>query len=357
MSPLFVPGAVDVAPRILAAQAKPMLPHRSEEFEAIFHRAVHKAKFLFDTEQHIFLAASAGSGMQEASIRNFISDAVLCCVNGVFADRWHQIAETNQKQAVRLESVWGHEVSADQLANALHKRHFDAVTIVHNESSTGVMSNIGDLAAVVHSISPDTLILVDVISSLGGVEINMDAWGIDFMFSATQMCLGLPPGLSLAAVSERALSHAKTIPDRGWYFDLIRMQKHMQSDSTHSAIGIPLVYALDAQLERVQEEGLENRFVRHAAMAELFQSWAVENDMPPLASEGSRSKTVSVIQNSMKWEFQELNSFLKQRGMQIADGLNILKGETFRVAHMGEITMSDIEDLITAMETFIAHQK
>lgn len=354
MSPMFVPGPVDVAPEVLQAQARPMMPHRSKDFEAIFQRASEKAKILFNTQYRVFIGTHSGSGMQEAGVRNFANESILSCVNGAFSDRWYQVAVANGKKATRLEVPWGQAVTPDLLADALKQQHYEAVTIVHNETSTGVENPLKELCAVVKEVSPDTLILVDAVSSLGGVKIEMDAWGIDFLLTSSQKCLALPPGLSLAAASDRAMKYAETVENRGWYFDLLLMEKHRLKDSTPMTPVMPLVYALDFQLDRFAAEGLENRYARHAAMAERVQDWAEKVGMPPLAPRGIRSKTVTSLVNTRGFEVSALNKFLTQRGMRVANGYGKLKEKNFRIAHMGEIQMSDVDALLPAIEEFVS---
>lgn len=353
MAPMFVPGPVDVAPEVLQMQAKAMMPHRSKDFEALFQRASEKAKALFYTQYRVFLGTHSGSGMQEAGIRNFVQEKVLACVNGSFADRWYQVALANGKQTAKLEVEMGEAITPELLAGALKQDHFEAVTIVHNETSTGVENPLQDLCKVVQEVSPDTLILVDAVSSLGGAKIEMDAWGIDFLLTSSQKCLALPPGLSLAATSDRAMKKAETVKNRGWYFDLVLMEKHRLKDSTPMTPVMPLIYALDFQLDRILAEGLEARFARHAAMAERVQSWAEAVDMPPLAPRGTRSKTVTSLENKRGFEVSALNKFLLQRGMRVANGYGKLKEKHFRIAHMGEIQMNDVEALLPAIEDFV----
>ncbi len=350
---MFIPGPVDVAPEVLAAQAKPMMPHRSKDFEALFHRTEEKLQKLFFTESRIFQGTASGSGMQEAAIRNFVQESVLSCLNGAFAERWYDVAVSNGKQADTLEVPWGQVIQPDALAEALKKKHYEAVTIVHNETSTGAENPVRELAAVVHEVSPDTLVLVDAVSSLGGVKIEMDAWGIDFLLTSSQKCIALPPGLSMAGASDRAMKKAETVTNRGWYFDLIRMDKHRIKDSTPMTPVMPLIYALDVQMDRILAEGLENRFARHAGMSGRVQSWAVEHGMNIMAPEPYRSKTVSAIQNSRGFEVANLNKFLILRGMRIANGYGIWKEKTFRIATMGENQPADVEDLLLAIEEFL----
>jgi aspartate aminotransferase-like enzyme len=354
MAPMFVPGPVDVAPEVLAAQAKPMLPHRSKEFEALFRRTEEKAQKLFYTQYRVFQGTSSGSGMQEAGIRNFVQDTVLSCVNGSFSQRWHDVALSNGKQADILEVDWGEIITPDMLAEALKQKHYEAVTIVHNETSTGVENPLQDLAAVVSEVSPDTLILVDAVSSLAGAKIEMDAWGIDFLLTSSQKALALPPGLSLASATDRAMIKAQSVTNRGWYFDLVRMEKHRINDSTPMTPAMALIFALDVQLDRILAEGLETRFARHTAMAERVQSWAEDCGMPPLANKPYRSKTVSSLVNTRGFVVADLNKFLQARGMRLANGYGKLKEKNFRIAHMGEIQMTDVETLLQAIDEFLA---
>ncbi len=349
---MFVPGPVDVPPDVLAAQARPMLPHRSKEFETIFQRTEEKARKLFFTQRPIFMASASGSGMQEAGIRNFVDRDVLCCVNGAFSKRWYDVANSNGKNAEILGVDYGQAIPPELLGDTLRKKHFEAVTIVHNETSTGVENPLEDLCAVVREASPETLLLVDAVSSLGGVKIEMDAWGIDFLLTASQKCLALPPGISLAAASDQAMKKAETVPNRGWYFDLLLMEKHRLKDSTPMTPAMGLIFALDVQLDRILEEGLENRYARHAVMAGRVQKWAEDQDMPPLAAAGIRSKTVTSLVNRRGFVVADLNKFLLARGMRIANGYGILKEKNFRIAHMGETRLSDIENLLVAIEAY-----
>ena len=353
MSHMFVPGPVDVAPEVLAAQTKPMLPHRSKEFEAIFRGSDEKARKVFFTQNRVFQGACSGSGMQEAGIRNFVQETVLSCVNGAFAQRWNDVATSNGKQADKLEVEFGEAITPDMLRDALKKKHYEAVTIVHNETSTGVQNPVEELCKVVHETSPDTLILVDAVSSLGGVKIEMDAWGIDFLLTSSQKCLALPPGLALASASPRAMKKAESVTNRGWYFDLLLMEKHAVKDSTPMTPAMSLIFALDHQLDRILEEGLENRFARHTAMSKMVQDWGIAHGMEPLAKEPYRSHTVVTMHNSLKWDVSALNKFLMTRGMRIANGYGKLKDVTIRIATMGETSLTDVDQLLTNFEDFM----
>jgi len=355
MTHMFVPGPVDVAPQVLEAMAQPMLPHRSKEYEAIHRRASEKAQKIFFTQYRVFLGTHSGSGMQETGIRNLVQKDVLCCVNGAFSQRWLDVALSNGKQADKLDFEWGKAVDPEQLRKTLRQKRYEAVTIVHNETSTGVESPIKELCTVVREVSPETFILVDAVSSLGGSRIEMDAWDIDFLLTSSQKCLALPPGLSLAGVNDRCLQKAESVDERGWYFDLLLMEKHRIKNSTAMTPIIPLIYALDFQMDRIMEEGLEARFERHAAMSGRVYEWAAAHGMSSFADADCRSKTVATINNDLGWNISDLNKFLiETKQMRISNGYGDLKDKTFRIATMGETSLQDVETLLTGMEAFMA---
>ena len=351
-SHMFVPGPVDVNDEVLQAQAQAMLPHRSPEFEAIFKRATAGLQKVFLTSGRVFITASSGTGWQEAALRNLVSRRVLSCVNGAFGKRWYEVALTNGKEADLLEFDWSEPVDPQAVAAAVAEGDYEAVTIVHNETSTGMQNPVDEVAAAVRAVKPETLILVDAVSSLSGAQIETEGWGLDLVLTSSQKAFALPPGLGFAAVSERALKKAESVPNRGWYFDILRMKKHQDKDSTPATPAVSLIYALDRQLTRIFEEGLEARFARHSAMARRVQAWAQEHGMSIYAPEGYRSQTVTTIYNTHQWDIAALNAFLLQRGMRLANGYGPLKNKTFRIAHMGETTLNDLERLFQALEEY-----
>lgn len=350
---LFVPGPVDVHPDVLAAQTHAMLPHRSEEFEIIFHRSESLMRKLFLTESRVIITASSGTGLHEAAVRNFVSGKMLSCVNGAFGKRWYAVATSNGKDADKLETEWNQPISADLVADALAGNDYDIITIVHNETSTGLMNPVKEVAAKVKELSPNTLVCVDAVSSLSGANIEMDVWGLDMVLTSSQKCLALPPGLGFAAVNDRALERAEQVENRGWYFDLVKMEKSRVKNSTPATSAVSLIYALDVQLKRILEEGLENRFARHSAMASKVHAWATERGLNLYAPEGSRSQTVTTIDHGGEIDFKALNGELISKGMQIANGYGDLKGNTFRIGHMGERNLDDVDDLLAAIDDYL----
>lgn len=353
MSPMFVPGPVDVSPDVLQQQTKPMVPHRSKDFETVFHRAAGKLQQVFYTQYRIFIMTNSGSGAQESAVRNLAKERVLNCVNGAFAKRWYDVAVANGKLADKIELPMGQVILPEMVEEALKKQKYELLTIVHNETSTGVQNPVKEIAEVVHRVSPDTLIAVDAVSSLGGTKIEMDEWGLDVLFTSSQKCMALPPGIALIGVNDRAMARAAEVPNRGWYFDYLLLEKHRIKNSTPMTPAISLIFALDYQIDRMLAEGLENRFARHSAMAKRSQDWAIKKGWQLFAPEGYRSQTITVVENPPSFDCAEFNKFIGPRNLKLANGYGDLKGKTFRIAHMAEIQMSDLENLLRGIDEFM----
>ncbi len=352
MAHLFIPGPTDVHLDVLTAQAQTMIGHRGAELEALFARIQVKLRQIFYTPSRVYISISSGTGLQEAAIRNCVARKVLCCVNGAFSQRWYEVAVANGKQAERLEVEWGCAIQPEMVVEALSSGDFDALTVVHNETSTGVASPIQDIAELVRAKFPEVTILVDAVSSLGGVKLDFAGWGLDVLLTSSQKCLALPPGLAFTAVSDRALAKARGVVNRGLYFDFVDLEKYLLKNQTPATPAITLMWALDAGLDRILAEGLEARFTRHAQMAARAQAWAA-GQFDLFAQAGFRSQTVTCVKNSRQIEVKVMNSFLRTRTMQISEGYGKLKGVTFRIAHMGEIRMVDLDIVLAAIDEFL----
>ncbi len=352
---LFIPGPTNVRQEVLAEQTHPMIGHRTSTFEALFARVQEKLRRLFFTQFRVYVTASSGTGLQEAAIRNAVRDRVLVMVNGAFSQRWFNVAVGCDKDVVRVDIPWGKAVKPEDVVQAIRREGpFDAVAVVHNETSTGVMSPVGEIASAVREIAPETFILVDAVSSLGGVRIPVDEWGVDVCLTSSQKAMALPPGLAFAAVSDRVLERAKEIKGRGWYFDFLNLEKYLQRNTTPATPAISLFWALDRQLDIMFAEGLDARFARHAHLAEMTRSWALERGFGLFAEEGYASPTVTCVSNTRGISVAALNAFLQERGMTISNGYGDLKEKTFRIAHMGETRVSDMTALFDAMDTWLA---
>lgn len=354
---LFIPGPTDVHPDVLAAQTAPMIGHRSDEFEAIYAKCEEQLKQLFFTDSRVYILAATGSAMHEAAIRNCVGDGrAINFVNGAFSQRWSDVSVGCGKEAIRIDLPWCTAVKPEQVVEALTVAltdgPVDAITVVHNETSTGVTSPVGEIAAAVRSISPETLVLVDAVSSFSGTCIPVDEWGLDICLTSSQKALALPPGLAFAAVSDRVLAKAKTVSGRGWYFDFLLLERYLKRSTTPATPAISLMRALSVQLDRILAEGLTERFARHHRLAERTRSWAVAKGLGLMAEEGYASPTVSTIANTLGWDIEALNGFLAEREMELSDGYGEYKGKAIRIAHMGECWDADLERLFGAVESF-----
>jgi aspartate aminotransferase-like enzyme len=311
-------------------------------------------KQLFFTEQRVYISVSSGSGMQEAAIRNGVNKRVVNFVAGAFGDRWNQVSKGCGKEAIRVDVEWGKAVKPETVDEILQQHDdVEAITIVHNETSTGVASPLGDIAALVHEKYPNTLIFVDAVSSFSGLKLPFDEWGIDVMLTSSQKALSVPPGLSFAAVSDRVLEKAKTVEGRGWYFDFLVLEKYLQRSTTAATPAISLMRALKVELDHMFDEGLDARFARHQELAGRTRSWAAARGFKMFSEEGYHSPTVSCVANTLEMDINGLNQFLRERDMVISNGYGNLKGKTFRIAHMGWITLDDIDRLLAAMDEYL----
>lgn len=358
---LFIPGPIEVRESILQAQARPMIGHRGRSFEELFARTQAGLRQLFYTSKRVYLSTSSGTGLWEGAARNCVGDdpthGVLATVCGAFSERWADVFERNGKATTVIKVDQGKAVKPEMVRDAIrsHGAPFDAIAIVHNETSTGVMNPLEDIVAVVKELSPETLILVDAVSSLGGVKIDFEKLGLDVVLTSSQKCLGLPPGLAFAAVSDRALERAKTVKYRGYYFDFIELEKFLLRNNTPATPAISLMHALDQQLVDMLVEGLEARFARHARMADQTRAWALSHGFQVFAEPGYESQTVTCVANTRKIDIGALNKYLAKHHMNLSDGYGELKGKTFRIAHMADLTELDIAELLQAIDEYLSH--
>lgn len=351
----FLPGPTEVRPETLAAMAQPVIGHRSEEIQALIGSVQPELKHLFGTKRPVYISTSSATGMMEAAITNLSRKRALCLVCGAFSGRFHAIAEATGRQADRLAVEWGEANLPEDLRKLLAEdRHrYDLVTVVHSETSTGTLNPVREIAAVVAEFD-DILLAVDTVSSMGGAPLWMDDWGLDYVLTGAQKALALPPGISLAAASERALARAGEIEHRGFYFDLLKFEKSLDRMMTPNTPAVSLMFALRHQLAHIVDEGLEARWRRHQQMADHTHLWlarlAAETGrrFEIIAPPGYRSPTVTAVRLPDPEEMggPEVVNRLRERGYAIAAGYGKLKQETIRIGHMGDHTMEQLEDLL-----------
>jgi predicted phosphoserine aminotransferase len=352
---LFIPGPTEVKPEILKELSKPMIGHRSKEFSALFEEIVPKLQKVLYTNNPIILSTSSATGLMEAAVRNCVNKRCLNLMCGAFSDRWHDITLANGKYADQLKVEWGRAILPEIVDERLATGDYDAVTLVHNETSTGVMNPLEEIAKVVKKY-PDVMFLVDCVSSMSAVKIDVDKLGIDVCLAGVQKAFALPPGFAVAAVSDRAFEKAKAVPDRGYYFDFLVFMKSIAKKQTPTTPSIPHMYALNTQLDNILTEGLEKRFERHRQMADFVRHWAKKN-FALFAQPGYESHTLTVIKNTQNIDVGALNKELQRRGMIIANGYGAIKDMTFRIAHMGDLTLDDIKELTEDIDQILGDTK
>lgn len=353
---LVLPGPVEVRKEILEAQTEWMIGHRSKAFAALFARLQDMLKQVFLTENRVFIQGSSGTGLWEGACRNCIRDdrKVLHLVGGAFSERWAEISQLNGKQIDVIEVDWGQAHTAEMVEDALKKGQYDAVCVVHNETSTGVTNPIADIGAVVKQYE-DTLLLVDTVSGFLGAELRVDEWGVDMALTSSQKAFALPPGIAFASISDAVLARAEQVKNRGYYFDFITINESLQKNNTPSTPPVSLMFAAEAQLNDIMREGLENRWQRHLQMRDITHNWAMERGFGLFAQDGYRSPTVTTVDNREKQiDVNAMADFMKERGFAMDKGYGKIKGPTFRIAHMGDMAINTLEEVLSGLDEFIA---
>lgn len=350
---LFIPGPVDVADEVLAQMSKPMIGHRSKEISALQRGISDKLRQVLKTENEILLSTSSGSGLMEGAIRSCTAKRALVMSIGSFGDRWYKMAQVNQVPADKVALPLGQAVTADILEKSLAAGDYDVLCLTHTETSTGVANPLKELAPIVQKY-PDIVWCVDAVSSAAGMSIETDQLGIDVLITSTQKALGLPPGLAVCTISEKAYQRTFDVDYRGLYFDLQSIYNYLKKKDYQypSTPNISLMYAMDYQLDRILAEGVDARFVRHHQMAEMTRNWA-KKYFALFADERYCADTLTVIDNTRQINVAELNNALALRNKTISNGYGDLKEKTFRIAHMSETTPESLQALFDDIEEIL----
>ena len=345
---LFIPGPVPVHPDILAAMATPMIGHRMKEYAVLHGRVTTGLKKLLFTDKNVFLATSSAFGVMEGAIRNLVGKRCANFCNGAFSDKWHDVALRCGKEADAIRFDWGTPVTPEAVDAALATGKYDSMTMIHNETSTGVMSPLPEIAEVMRKY-PDVMFIVDTVSSMSALKIPVDELGIDSCIFGVQKAFALPPGLTVFTASEKALQRAASVEGRGYYFDYIEFATNDAKDNTPSTPCISQIYAMDRQLERMFSEGLEARWARHHQLSELVRGWVRGHGFELFPEERYCSRTLTCTRNTRGIDLAQLKKGLGEAGFAFDDGYGKIKGQTFRIAHMGDMTAADLEELFAAM--------
>jgi len=355
---LHIPGPVEVSERTFKAMCTPMVGHRSQGFKDLYAKVQPQLQQLLSTKQLVYLSTSSAWGVMEGAIRNLVQKKVLNCMCGAFSDKWFDVSKKCGKQAEALQVDWGSPIRAEAIDQKLASGEFDAMTLIHNETSTGTMSPLEEIAALKQKY-PDVMFIVDAVSSMSGVPLKFDELGIDVLLAGTQKAFALPPGLAVFVCSPAALAKAAQAKDRGYYFDLLEFQKNAEQNMTPSTPSIPHIYALSSKLDDFFAEGLENRYARHKKTNQMTRDWAAKHGFTLFPEKGFESITLTCVNNGAKpggrtVDVAKLQKLTKDQGILIDGGYGKIKGLTFRLSNMGDETEATMQQLCAALDKSMA---
>jgi aspartate aminotransferase-like enzyme len=355
---LHIPGPVEVSEKTFKALCSPMIGHRGQGFKDLYAKIQPQLQQLLSTKQLVYLSTSSAWGVMEGAIRNLVSKKVLTCMCGAFSDKWFDVSKKCGKQAEALQVEWGSPIRAEAIDKKLATGEFDVLTLIHNETSTGVMSPLDEIAALKKKY-PDVMFIVDSVSSMTAVPLKFDELGVDVLLAGTQKAFALPPGTAVFACSPAALAKAATIKDRGYYFDFVEFQKNAEQSMTPSTPSIPHIHALSSKLDEFFAEGLEARYARHKKTNQMTRDWAKKHGFNLFADAGFESVTLTCVNNGAKpgghtVDVAKLAKLTKEQGFLIDGGYGKIKGTTFRVSNMGDETEATMGQLFAAMDKAMA---
>lgn len=335
-----------------------MIGHRGQEFQDLYAKIQPQLQKLLATERLVYLSTSSAWGIMEGALRNLVTKKVLCCMCGAFSDKWLDVAQRCGFEADFVRVPWGSPILPEMVEKKLAEGGFDALTFIHNETSTGVMSPLAEIAALKQKF-PDVMFIVDTVSSMTAVPTDFDSLGIDVMLAGTQKAFALPPGFAVFVASEAALKKAATVKTRGYYFDLVEFQKNAEKSMTPSTPSISHTYALSSKLDDIFAEGLEARYARHAALAQKTRDWAAGHGFTLFPDEGYNSNSLTCMNNGAKpggrvVDVAKLRKLMMGEGFMIDGGYGDVKGKTFRLSNMGDETAESMQRLYDALDRCLA---
>jgi aspartate aminotransferase-like enzyme len=355
---LFTPGPVHVPDRILKEIAKPNDTHRSKPYEEMHQLVIEGLQKLLYTKNKCLIFTSSASGILEACVRNLIKkdEKGLFLSIGAFGDRWYQIGVTNGKTVVKEGVEWGKALTPDFIQNIISKDNYKVVFLQSNETSTGVYNPIETIIPIFKDNG--MLVCVDATSSMAGIKVEVDKLDIDVCLASVQKCFALPPGLAVCSISERTLEKTSQVKNRGYYFDFLTLSKKNDAFQTPTTPPIPQIRGLAAQLDYIlNTEGLLNRFKRHEQLGQKTRSWAKNLGFDMFSEHGHESNTVSTINNNLNLDIGKVVNNLLEKGYRIVNGYGKLRNSTFRIGHMGEVTIEQLETMLNVLTEVILKSK
>ncbi len=351
---LFIPGPVEVSAKTYAAMTTPVFGHRSADFVELYQSVQPSLQQLFYTKDPVYISTSSAWGVMEGAIRNVVKKKVLNVCSGAFSDKWFDVSKRCGKPAEALQYEWGTPVDPADIKARLSTGEFDAITLIHNETSTGTMNPLPEIMEVLREF-PNIISIVDCVSSFSALPIRKDELGVDILLCGTQKALALPPGMALCTVSQRALERAAQVEGRGYYFDFLEFQSNHEKGMTPSTPVIPLIFALRSKCEDIFAEGLEARYARHERLNKMVHAWVDRHGFELLPPRAFASKSLSCVKNPGHLDIAAINKELKKRYNCVIDGgYGKIKGKTFRISNMGDETDESIGTLLSQLDAVIS---
>lgn len=349
----FLPGPVEVDTDVTQAMLHPSISHRGQVAEAMLREIQPPLQSLCGTARPVMMISGSATAMMEAGIRAAVRERVLCLVSGVFGERFATIAEQCGKEVIRWHIPRG-AVLEPALVEAMHQGPaFDAVTLVHSETSTGALAPLEPLLERFAQMA-DVVTVVDAVSSVGGMPIEVDRWKVDFLFTGSQKALGLPPGLAFAVASDRLLERARSIGPQGLYLDVATLHEAAIAGRFPTTPALPIVFALQAQLRRIVAEGVDARFARHRAMRERVEGWVEGHGGCEIwAPPGRRSDTVTALRLRPRRSARAIVAELAAHGWTVATGMQEEADAILRIGHMGDLQLPHLEGLLGQLEPLL----
>jgi aspartate aminotransferase-like enzyme len=347
----MIPGPVELTPEVLAETGRPPMGHRTPDFDEILTQCWEDLKHVYQTKNDVLLITGSGTAAMDAAVASTIQegDEFVCIGGGKFGERFSLIIKNYGGVVKEVPVEWGKTFDAGDVEKAVSDSSAKAITLTHNETSTGILHDAETIGKIAKD--HDCLFIMDAVTSLGGDEVKTDAWGVDICIGGSQKCLAAPPGMSMAAVSEKAWDVIESNPTRNFYLNLAPYRKSLKKNTTPFTPSVNLIYGLSMALKEIKKEGLDNRIKRHRTLARATRAAASAMNLELFAEEKAASNTVTSIKIPDGMTDEDVRGEMKRRfNILTAGGQEHLKGKIFRIGHMGNVGYLELMSVISALE-------
>jgi aspartate aminotransferase-like enzyme len=350
----MIPGPVELTPEVLSETGRPPMGHRTPDFDEILTQCWEDLKYVYQTKNDVILITASGTAAMDAAVSSTIQegDEFVCIGGGKFGERFSLIIKSYGGVVKEVPVEWGKTFDAEEVEKAVSDSGAKAITLTHNETSTGVLHD----AETIGKIAKENgcLFIMDAITSLGGDEVKTDDWGVDICVGGSQKCLAAPPGLSMAAVSEKAWDTIENNDTKNYYLNLALYRKSLKKNTTPFTPSVNLIYGLSRALKEIKEEGLENRIKRHRTLARATRAAVTAMNLELFADQSALSNTVTSIKIPDGMSDDDVRGEMKRRfNILLAGGQEHLKGKIFRIGHMGNVGRVELESVLSALESVL----